>query len=215
MPQPRARGFDNLFGGRCRREVSHRSWCRQGGRLPPAASAVGCGTLTLTEPLPPMPPGCRGGVPDPRRVALHGSTPTAVPARQLAGPARVPAVSDDQLAQSTRRVLTDSPLAAAGRRPQGVPARLCRQHRVNVSGKQVLRAHGLLAPQRARGRRRPRPHDGTIIPAASNLRWGTDATMAWTRTDGWVRVFACVGHYTAEAWAHVAKVGDRFAALQP
>jgi hypothetical protein len=39
--------------------------------------------------------------------------------------------------------------------------------------------------------------------------------MAWTRTDGWVRVFACVDHYTAEAWAHVAKVSDRFAALQP
>jgi hypothetical protein len=30
-----------------------------------------------------------------------------------------------------------------------------------------------------------------------------------------VRVFALVDHYTAEAWAHVAKVGDRFAALQP
>jgi transposase InsO family protein len=28
-------------------------------------------------------------------------------------------------------------------------------------------------------------------------------------------VFALVDHYTAEAWAHVAKVGDRFAALQP
>ena len=47
------------------------------------------------------------------------------------------------------------------------------------------------------------------------MRWGTDATMAWTRADGWVWVFACVDHYTAEAWAHVAKVGDRFAALQP
>ena len=39
--------------------------------------------------------------------------------------------------------------------------------------------------------------------------------MAWTRTDGWVWVFACVDHYTAEAWAHVARIGDRFAALQP
>ena len=52
-------------------------------------------------------------------------------------------------------------------------------------------------------------------PTAPNVRWGTDATMAWTRVDGWVWVFACVDHYTAEAWAHVAKVGDRFAALQP
>jgi transposase InsO family protein len=48
-----------------------------------------------------------------------------------------------------------------------------------------------------------------------NRRWGTDATMAGTRADGWVWVFACVDHYTAEAWAHVAKVGDRFAPLQP
>jgi hypothetical protein len=39
--------------------------------------------------------------------------------------------------------------------------------------------------------------------------------MAWTRTDGWVWVFAVVDHDTAEAWAHVAKVGDRLAALQP
>ena len=79
----------------------------------------------------------------------------------------------------------------------------------------LLRREGLLAPQRVRGRRKPHPHDGTIIPEAPNVRWGTDATMAWTRTDGWVWVFACVDHYTAEAWAHVAKIGDRFAALQP
>ena len=72
-----------------------------------------------------------------------------------------------------------------------------------------------MAPQRVRGRRKPRPHDGTLIPEAPNVRWGTDATMAWTRSDGWVWVFACVDHYTAQAWAHVAKVGDRFAALQP
>jgi transposase InsO family protein len=79
----------------------------------------------------------------------------------------------------------------------------------------LLRREGLLAPQRIRGRRKPRPHDGTIIPQAPNQRWGTDATMAWTRSDGWVGVFACVDHSTAGAWAHVAKVGDRFAALQP
>jgi putative transposase len=58
-------------------------------------------------------------------------------------------------------------------------------------------------------------HDGTIIPDRPNLRWGTDATMAWTRVDGWVWVFCVVDHYTAEAWTHVAKIGDRFAALQP
>ena len=39
--------------------------------------------------------------------------------------------------------------------------------------------------------------------------------MAWTRSDGWVWVFALLDHYSDEAWAHVAKIGNRFAALQP
>jgi putative transposase len=130
------------------------------------------------------------------------------------GPAT--SISDPDLLRLLRRVLASSPFAGEGYRK--VRARLRRDHGVRVSGKRVLRRlrrEGLLAPQRVRGRRKPRPHDGTIIPDLPNRRWGTDATMAWTRSDGWVWVFACVDHYTAEAWAHVAKVGDRFAALQP
>jgi putative transposase len=135
-------------------------------------------------------------------------------ARGRPGPAT--SISDPDLVGLIRQVLASSPFAGEGYRK--VRARLRRQHGVRVSGKRVLRLlrrEGLLAPQRVRGRRKPRPHDGTIIPDLPNLRWGTDATMAWTRSDGWVWVFACVDHYTAEAWAHVAKVGDRFAALQP
>jgi transposase InsO family protein len=98
------------------------------------------------------------------------------------------------------QVLATSPFAGEGYRK--VRARLRREHGIQVSGKRVLRLlrrGGLLAPQRIRGRRKPRPHDGTIIPQAPNKRWGTDATMAWTRVDGWVWVFACIDHYTAEA----------------
>jgi hypothetical protein len=39
--------------------------------------------------------------------------------------------------------------------------------------------------------------------------------MTWTREDGWVWVFVNVDHWSAEAWTHVAKRGDRIAALQP
>src|SRR5687768_4271220 len=130
------------------------------------------------------------------------------------GPAT--SISDPDLLRLLRRVLASSPFAGEGYRK--VRARLRREHGVRVSGKRVLRLlrrEGLLAPQRVRCRRRPRPHDGTIIRWALNLRWGTDATMAWTRSDVWVWVFACIDHYTAEAWAYVAKIGDRFAALQP
>jgi putative transposase len=114
-----------------------------------------------------------------------------------------------------RQVLDDSPFAGEGYRK--VRARLRREHGIRVGGKRVLRLmrrHGLLAPSGS-GTPPERLHDGTIIPDGPNLRWGTDATMAWTRLDGWVWVFACVDHYTAEAWTHVAKVGDRIAALQP
>jgi putative transposase len=136
--------------------------------------------------------------------------------QQRARPGPATSISDPDLLQRIRQVLVTSPFAGEGYRK--LRARLRREHGVQVSGKRVLRLlrqEGLLAPQRVRGRRRPRPHDGTIIPEGPNLRWGTDATMAWTRDDGWVWVFCVVDHYTAEAWAQVAKVGDRFAALQP
>jgi hypothetical protein len=141
-----------------------------------------------------------------------GAPRSTIYARRRAGqppgrPGPVPAIGDQELVGWIRQVLAASPFAGEGYRK--VRARLRRERNLQVSGKRVLRllrAHGLLAPP-VRGRRKPHPHDGTIIPDAPNLRWGTDATMAWTRSDGWVWVFAVVDHYTAEAWAHVAKVG--------
>ncbi len=63
----------------------------------------------------------------------------------------------------------------------------------------LMRKAGLLAPPRVARRRRPRVHDGRVITDAPNVRWGTDATMAWTRNDGWVWVFALLDHHTDEA----------------
>ncbi len=147
----------------------------------------------------------------PRSTAHYRTRPTAG-----ARPGPAGTVSDAELVALIREVLAASPFAGEGYRK--VRARLRRQHEVAVSGKRVLRLmrrEGLLAPQRSARRRAKRLHDGSIVPAAPNLRWGTDGTMAWTLDDGWVWVFDLVDHFTAEAWAHVAKVGDRFAALQP
>jgi len=126
------------------------------------------------------------------------------------------AITDEQLVALIRQVLGESPFAGEGYRK--VRARLRREHGVHVSGKRVLRLmrrEGLLAPQRGQRRRAPRPHDGRITTDAPDVRWGTDGTMAWPQDDGWVWVFAAVDHYTAQAWSHVAKRGDRMAALQP
>jgi putative transposase len=79
------------------------------------------------------------------------------------GPAT--SISDTDLVKLIRQVLAASPFAGEGYRK--VRARLRREHGLQVSGKRVLRLlrqEGLLAPQRVRGRRRPRPRDGTIIP---------------------------------------------------
>lgn len=38
--------------------------------------------------------------------------------------------------------------------------------------------------------------------------------MAWTRDDGWVWVFVCIDHHSDKVWCHVAKIRNRFAALQ-
>jgi len=79
------------------------------------------------------------------------------------GPAT--SISDSDLLGLIHKVLVASPFAGEGYRK--VRARLRREQQVQVSGKWVLRLlrrEGLLAPQRVRGRRKPRPHDGTIIP---------------------------------------------------
>jgi putative transposase len=127
----------------------------------------------------------------------------------------VTAISDQELVELIRQVLEDSPFAGEGYRK--VRARLGREHGVQVSGKRVLRLlrrEGCWLPS---GSGAAASHGRMTARSSPTGRtcWGTDATMAWTRTDGWVWVFACVDHYTAEAWAHVAKIGDRFAALQP
>ena len=75
------------------------------------------------------------------------------------------AISDEELTDLIKQVIRSSPFAGEGHRK--VTARLRREHDVRVGRKRVLRLMrqaGLLAPQRARGRRKPRSHDGTIIP---------------------------------------------------
>lgn len=96
-------------------------------------------------------------------------------------------ISDDELLALVRKVINYSPFAGEGHRK--VTARLRREHGVHVGRKRVLRlmrTAGLLAPQRGKRRGKPRSHDGTIIPEAPDLLWGTDATMAYTKRDGWV-----------------------------
>jgi hypothetical protein len=106
----------------------------------------------------------------------------ASPDRAKRGP-RTP-LSDASLTGLIRDVIRTTPFTGEGHRK--VTARLRRDHAIGVGRKRVLRLMrhaGLLAPQRARGRRTPRAHDGTIIPPAPDGLWGVSDRRKLTRSD--------------------------------
>ena len=152
----------------------------------------------------------------PRSTLYHRRLVATRPPGRADRPGPPGAISDAELLAAIKDVIGQSPFCGEGYRK--VRARLRREKAIRVSGKRVLRLmrrHGLLAPQRDRRRRVERPHVGSIVPDRPNVRWGVDATLGWTRDDGWVWIFGAIDHFSCEAWSHVAKVGDRFAALQP
>jgi putative transposase len=132
----------------------------------------------------------------------RGRSDNAAPAKR--GPKTE--ITDDDLVVMIRKVIDDSPFCGEGYRK--VRAHLRREHDIHVGGKRVLR---LMRTHR----RKPRLHLGSITPDAPDVMWGTDGTTIMTKNDGQVWVFATIDHFSDEAWCHVAKIGDRFAALQP
>jgi putative transposase len=130
-------------------------------------------------------------------------------------PGPVGPMPDADLADAIRAVLAASPFHGEGHRK--VWARL-RHRGIRTSRRRVLRlmrAHGLLAPTRVGAPRGPRAHDGTIIPDAVDVMWGTDLTATITG-EGQVAVFVAVDHCSAECVGiHAARRATRFEALEP
>lgn len=125
-------------------------------------------------------------------------------------------LDDAALVAEIRAVLAASPFCTEGHRK--VRARL-RPRGIRVGKARVLRLmreNRLLVPTRRDHERGDRAHAGTIITARPDELWGTDATRFWTRQEGWCWFFGAIDHCAADVvgW-HVAKVGDRWAALEP
>lgn len=137
-----------------------------------------------------------------------------VPPARRRGP--TPVVTDERVVEAIRAVLAATPFHGEGYRK--VRARLA--HRgLRVSGKRVLRLmrqHQLLAPRRLGPPNGDPAHTGTITTPEPNVMWGTDATRFYTERDGWCWFFGAIDHYSDDVvgW-HVAKLGDRWAALEP
>jgi hypothetical protein len=144
---------------------------------------------------------------------VYAAPREATPARRKRGPKT--AVTDGAVLAAIRGVSQATPFHGESYRK--VRARLA--HRgLAVSGKRVLRLmrqHQLLAPRRLGPPNGDPAHTGTIITTRPD-EIGTDATRFYTEADGWCWFFGAIGHHTDEllGW-HVAKLGDRWAALEP
>ena len=113
-------------------------------------------------------------------VYRHRAPASSSPPRLRPGP--VGPMPDADLVAAIRAVLAASPFHGEGHR--NVCARL-RHGGARTSRRRVLRlmrAHGLLAPSRVGSPRGPRAHDGTIIPHAVDVMWGTDRTSCGAPT---------------------------------
>lgn len=135
-----------------------------------------------------------------------------IPGRR--GPKRK--MPDADLLKAIRDNLVASPFIGEGHRK--VWARLRILHDIRVSRTRVLRImreHSLLSPHRqARGE--PNLHDSRITTDCPNEMWGTDGVRIATVDDGMVWIFSAVDHGDGMCTGiHAAKVGDRFAALEP
>jgi putative transposase len=147
-----------------------------------------------------------------RSVEQNGNQ--ATPASRKRGPKTV--IDDMELLDLIRADLAASPFQGEGYRK--VWARLRVQREVRVSAKRVLRLmrqNQLLSPWRGQQATGPK-HDGKITTDAPSQMWGTDGTKIFTLEDGWVWLFTAIEHWNAECvgW-HVAKIGSRYAALEP
>ena len=124
--------------------------------------------------------------------------------------------SDAEVVGAIRAVLAATPFHGEGYRK--VRARLA--HRgLALGGKRVLRlmrVHHLLAPRRLGPPNGDPAHAGTITTTRPDEMWGTDATGFYTEQDGWCWFFGAIDHCVDElvGW-HTAKIGDRWAALEP
>lgn len=144
--------------------------------------------------------------------------------RQRASAAALPAgkrcpktrYSDAELLQAIRADLAASPFLGEGHRKVWARLRVAGTRTSKPRGLRLMREGDLLAPSRAVRCLGPRSHDGTIVPEAPDLMWGTDFSTTVTLSEGQAAVFVCVDHFSAELLGvHAATCATRWEALEP
>ena len=124
--------------------------------------------------------------------------------------------SDTEVVRAIRGVLAKRPFFGEGHRKVRY---LLRRWGLRIGKNRVLRLmreNQLLAPQRKGQPHGDKAHGGRIRTEVPNELWGTDAIRFYTDREGWCWFFGAIDHGSLDivGW-HVAKKGDRWAALEP
>ena len=131
-------------------------------------------------------------------------------------PGPKPMVPDQDLLVEVKREINDSIFTGEGY--QKIHKRM--QVRGIISAKKrvnrVMRENQWLSPTRPKLNIVKDEHKGKIITELPNRMWGTDGKKFFTLTEGWCWLFSVIDHCNDEiiAW-YSAKIGDRFAAMEP
>src|SRR4051794_15741304 len=148
-----------------------------------------------------------------RATVYRHRRPTKVGERKRPGP--LGAMADEDLVVAIRQLLTDSPFHGEGHRKLWARPRFAGIRTSRRRVLRLLRAHCLLAPQRAGRPHGAKAHDGTITTERVDVMWGTDLTSVMTG-EGQAAIFVAVDHCSAECvGAHASRSANRFEALEP
>ena len=125
-------------------------------------------------------------------------------------------LSDAELMAEIRELLAQPVLTGEGYRKIWARLRLKGVRTSKDRVLRLLREHQLLSPSRQPQPTPGNPHEGTIVTAAPDQMWGTDATATFTEMGGSVTIFAAVDHCVADCVGiHAVKKATRFEALEP
>lgn len=126
-----------------------------------------------------------------RATVYRHRRPAATVTRKRPGPHG--GMSDEGLVAAVRQLLTDRPSHGEGYRTLWARLRFAGIHTSRRRALRLMRAHGLLAHQRACRPHGPRAHDGTITTERVDGMWGADMTSVMTG-EGQAAVCVAVDH---------------------
>jgi len=152
-------------------------------------------------------------------VGYSSSTWYEKPVPKTGKRGRKPIHSDETVLQEIKIEIENSVFKSEGyvkvkKRMERRPNNAIRAGKERVN--KFMRENDLLSPNRRSRSTKKNDHKGRIITDKPNLMWATDGKKFWVNGSGWHWFFGVIDHFNDEilAW-HIAKIGNRFAAMEP